>query len=99
MAVADAYEAMLADRPYRPALTPEQAEEELKRCAGTQFDPNVVAAFLKISPEKRRKIHTASVPQLPDIKPQSEKKARARPFSQMRASPVRVARSSRSKRQ
>lgn len=42
--VCDAYAAMLADRPYRAALTSEQAQEELRRHAGTQFDPLVVDA-------------------------------------------------------
>jgi len=46
LAVADAYEAMIADRPYRDGLPPEAAREELIRCAGTQFDPVVVEAFL-----------------------------------------------------
>ena len=43
--VADAYEAMTANRPYKEALSHESAMEELKRCAGTQFDPAIVAAF------------------------------------------------------
>jgi two-component system cell cycle response regulator len=47
LAVADAYEAMTADRVYRAALTPEQARAELVRCAGTQFDRRVVEAFLR----------------------------------------------------
>jgi HD-GYP domain-containing protein (c-di-GMP phosphodiesterase class II) len=46
LAVADAYEAMIADRPYRAGIPPVQAREELVRCAGTQFDPAVVEAFL-----------------------------------------------------
>jgi HD-GYP domain-containing protein (c-di-GMP phosphodiesterase class II) len=46
LAVADAYEAMIADRPYRDGLPSEAAREELLRCAGTQFDPVVVDAFL-----------------------------------------------------
>jgi diguanylate cyclase (GGDEF)-like protein len=46
LAVADAYEAMIADRPYRDGLPAESAREELTRCAGTQFDPVVVEAFL-----------------------------------------------------
>jgi diguanylate cyclase (GGDEF)-like protein/putative nucleotidyltransferase with HDIG domain len=46
LAVADAYEAMVADRPYRRGLDPRTAREELKRCAGSQFDRDVVAAFL-----------------------------------------------------
>jgi diguanylate cyclase (GGDEF)-like protein len=46
LAVADAYEAMVADRPYRPGRPTQAAREELERCAGTQFDPEVVAAFI-----------------------------------------------------
>ncbi len=46
LAVADAYEAMTADRPYRKTLSDEQAVAELRRCSGTQFDPMVVDAFL-----------------------------------------------------
>jgi HD-GYP domain-containing protein (c-di-GMP phosphodiesterase class II) len=45
VAVADAYAAMTARRPYRPARSPEEALEELRACAGTQFDPDVVEAF------------------------------------------------------
>ncbi|HYI35829.1 MAG TPA: diguanylate cyclase [Thermoleophilaceae bacterium] len=43
--VCDAYDAMIADRPYRAPKTSEEAMEELRRCAGSQFDPAVVAAF------------------------------------------------------
>jgi diguanylate cyclase (GGDEF)-like protein len=46
VAVADAYAAMTVARPYRPARTPDEAVEELLACAGTQFDPAVVDAFL-----------------------------------------------------
>ena len=45
LAVADAFDAMTSDRPYRKALPQEFAVEELRRCAGTQFDPDVVAVF------------------------------------------------------
>ena len=45
LAVADAFDAMTSDRPYRPALTQAQAVAELERCAGTQFDPEVVTVF------------------------------------------------------
>ncbi len=44
----DAYDAMVSERPYRRAGTPEAALEELQRCAGTQFDPAVVAAFTRV---------------------------------------------------
>ena len=48
LAVADAYEAMTADRPYRRALAPDVARGELEAGAGTQFDAEVVRAFLAI---------------------------------------------------
>ncbi len=43
--VADAYDAMTSDRVYRPRRSSESALAELERCAGTQFDPGIVAAF------------------------------------------------------
>lgn len=46
-AVADAFDAMTADRPYRKAQRPEVAIEEIRRCSGTQFDPDVVTAFIE----------------------------------------------------
>jgi putative nucleotidyltransferase with HDIG domain len=45
MTVADAYDAMTSNRPYRSAMSHEQAVEELKRCSGTYFDPKVVEVF------------------------------------------------------
>lgn len=45
VAVADTYDAMTTDRPYRAALSREEAVQELRRCAGTQFDRKVVRAF------------------------------------------------------
>jgi diguanylate cyclase (GGDEF)-like protein len=47
--VCAAYNAMTADRPYRAALSPEQALAELRACAGTQFDPMVVDAFERVT--------------------------------------------------
>jgi diguanylate cyclase (GGDEF)-like protein len=47
LAVADAYEAMTADRPYRRAIGPGAAEAELRRAAGTQFDSDIVDALLE----------------------------------------------------
>ncbi len=46
IAVADAFDAMTSDRPYRQAMPRPQAIEEIRRSAGKQFDPQVVAAFL-----------------------------------------------------
>ena len=42
----DAYDAMTSDRPYRPGMGSDAALAEIKRCAGTQFDPAVVRAFV-----------------------------------------------------
>jgi putative nucleotidyltransferase with HDIG domain len=46
--VADSLDAMISDRPYRRALPMTHAREEIRRCAGTQFDPKVVEVFLSI---------------------------------------------------
>ncbi len=45
VAVCDAFHAMTGGRPYRSAIEPDAALEELRRCAGEQFDPDVVEAF------------------------------------------------------
>jgi putative nucleotidyltransferase with HDIG domain len=42
----DSVDAMLSDRPYRPARTVEFTEQEVKRCAGSQFDPAIVDVML-----------------------------------------------------
>lgn len=48
IAVVDAYDAMVNNRSYRPALPQEVAINELKRCAGSQFDPSIVTEFIKL---------------------------------------------------
>jgi len=48
LTICDSYDAMTADRPYRKGRTKEEAVEELERCAGTQFDPEIVNAFIKV---------------------------------------------------
>jgi HD domain/GAF domain len=54
MAVADAFDAMTSNRPYRDSLPEEDALAELRRNAGTHFDPRVVAAFERIYPAVTR---------------------------------------------
>ena len=53
IAVADAFDAMTSGRPYRPKVTVEAALAELRRCAGTQFDPDVVEAFAAVIAGRR----------------------------------------------
>ena len=48
VAVCDAFSAMVTERAYSAAMTPEDAERELRVCAGSQFDPTVVEAFLAV---------------------------------------------------
>jgi diguanylate cyclase (GGDEF)-like protein len=52
IAVCDAFDAMVSDRPYRGALRPEEAVSELRRCAGSQFDPAVVEAFAELQADQ-----------------------------------------------
>ncbi len=51
ISVVDSYDAMINDRVYRKALSAKTAQEELKRCAGTQFDPHIVKEFLEMLSE------------------------------------------------
>ncbi|MFP5518158.1 MAG: DUF3369 domain-containing protein [Alphaproteobacteria bacterium] len=51
VAVADAYDAMTRDRPYRKALSREDSVAEIRRLAGLRFDPAVVDAFLAVQPD------------------------------------------------
>jgi hypothetical protein len=54
ISVADSYDAMTSDRPYRIALRPKQALRELRAHSGTQFNPVVVEAFIQVVIEERR---------------------------------------------
>ena len=77
IAVADALDAMISDRPYRQNIGLEKAMQEMKRCAGTQFDSTVVEACLRavqsgaIVPISHEQIHAAMHPfrQPPDSHP------------------------------
>src|SRR3954449_13438702 len=53
LAVADAFDAMTSDRPYRPALSRTEALAEVERCAGTQFDPRIAQVFLELFAETK----------------------------------------------
>jgi diguanylate cyclase (GGDEF)-like protein/excisionase family DNA binding protein len=55
MCVVDCYDAMSCRRPYRPALNYRQCLAELRRCSGAQFDPDMVAAFLRALQHLRRR--------------------------------------------
>lgn len=52
LAVADSFEAMTSERPYRKAMSRHEACNELARCKGTQFDPEIVDCLLKIEGEE-----------------------------------------------
>ena len=61
IAVADSYDAMTEDRLYRKAMSKEDAIDEIKNNAGTQFDPIIAVIFLEIiSPENEQKVTTKS---------------------------------------
>lgn len=55
--IADALDAMISDRPYRRALPMSHACEEIKRCSGTQFDPEVVKVFLTFPEQHWLELH------------------------------------------
>jgi len=61
LTVADSFEAMTADRPYRQGMSVASAVEELQACSGTQFDPRIVSIFVDIVSELENagEIHSA----------------------------------------
>jgi len=56
LSVADTYDAMITDRPYRKRLSVDDAKAELKKCAGVQYDPQIVEAFLRILDAKAQRL-------------------------------------------
>lgn len=53
IAICDAFNAMMASRPYSAGISEEMALEQLRRCAGTQFDPELVRVFFAVHAERR----------------------------------------------
>jgi len=71
-AVADAFDAITSDRVYRRARSYEEAAREVERCAGTHFDPRVVAAFRRVPPDDWEEVSRRSLrgdPQADDERP------------------------------
>jgi diguanylate cyclase (GGDEF)-like protein len=71
ISVCDAYDAMTSDRPYRLARSMDDALAELGRCAGTQFDPHVVAVFCTVAEGIRdalRSAHAGLDPELAQMR-------------------------------
>ena len=66
IAVCDAFDAMLSERPYKAGRSTSAALAELRRCAGTQFDPAVVEAFCAVTADEladaARRMVAAAVP-------------------------------------
>jgi len=57
IAVADTFDAMTSDRPYRKGLPVEVAIDEIKRCSGSQFDPTIVDAFIRAYEKGKINLH------------------------------------------
>src|SRR3954471_10401965 len=60
LAIADAFDAMTSDRPYRSALSRDEALAEVERCAGTQFDPKIARVFLEVFADAEQPVAAAS---------------------------------------
>ncbi|MEA2473818.1 MAG: hypothetical protein QOE06_1733 [Thermoleophilaceae bacterium] len=62
IAVCDAFDAMTTDRPYQPAVPLDEALSELRRCAGSQFDPRVVEVFCEEAEAVLRDVEDTPIP-------------------------------------
>jgi putative nucleotidyltransferase with HDIG domain len=54
ISLADAYDAITSDRPYRKAMTQKQALEEIKKASGKQFNPELIGAFLRLMGKRKK---------------------------------------------
>lgn len=70
LTVADAYEAMVSDRPYRRGRSDEDAVLELRRCSGTHFDPRVVDAFIRALDDSATAIQQLVRPPVEELGPE-----------------------------
>jgi HD-GYP domain-containing protein (c-di-GMP phosphodiesterase class II) len=77
VAVVEAYTAMTSHRPYRSVRTHREACDELQRCAGSQFDPTVVQAFLSVT--ARRNQRRSALSRRPGTLPEGRPKTAAVP--------------------
>jgi HD-GYP domain-containing protein (c-di-GMP phosphodiesterase class II) len=68
-AIADALDAMISDRPYRSALSIQHARDEINRCAGTQFDPEIVKVFLSLPGSTWLELRESSVGSISQVTP------------------------------
>ena len=62
MAVADAFDALISDRPYRSGMSREGVIESIREGAGTQFDPMVVQAFLEVMALEKKESENVKMP-------------------------------------
>lgn len=69
LSVADVFDALTSDRPYRPAMSVEKSASEILRASGSQFDPAVVRAFESVLPSLAEKVRRTSEPQQKDNGP------------------------------
>lgn len=68
IAVADSFDAMTSDRAYRGALTVEKAAREVINCSGSQFDPEIVDAFIECLPEVMPELNFSELKEIPAAK-------------------------------
>ena len=61
LAVVDSFDALTSDRPYREARSTEEGLEEIQKCAGSQFDPSVVRAFVRVVSASEDRHRTGNV--------------------------------------
>lgn len=71
VAVADAFDAMTTARPYRPALSAQQAFQQLQEQAGHQFDPACIHAFLTLRPRLESMLAAAGIPHSGGVRPKT----------------------------